>query len=77
MFSEILQGMSFKINPYDPCVAYKEVNGTQFTIIWYADDTKISHKDHKVLRDLITALENKFGEMSKSFGAEHMFLSIN
>jgi len=35
--------MGFEINPYDPCVANKMVNGTQMTIIWDIDDLMISH----------------------------------
>ncbi len=38
-----LQEMGFEINPYDPCVANKMVNGTQMTIIWDIDDLMISH----------------------------------
>jgi hypothetical protein len=30
--------MGFEINPYDPCVANKMVNGTQITIRWHVDD---------------------------------------
>ncbi len=30
-----LQEMGFEINPYDPCVANKTVNGTQMTIRWH------------------------------------------
>ncbi len=38
-----LQEMGFEINPYDPCVANKTVNGTQMTIRWHVDDLMISH----------------------------------
>ena len=40
-----LENMGFKINPYDPCVANKMVNGHQMTIFWHVDDLKVSHKD--------------------------------
>ena len=39
-FTELLCNMRFKINPNDPCVANKTVNGKQCTIIWYVDDLK-------------------------------------
>ena len=45
--------------------------------MWYVDDTKISHKDDKVVQDVINALENKFGVMIKSYGAEHNFWGMN
>jgi hypothetical protein len=38
-----LQEMGFEINPYNPCVANKTVNGTQMTIRWHVDDLMISH----------------------------------
>jgi len=43
LFSMSLQGMGFVLNPYDPCVANKIINGKQCTIVWYVDDNKISH----------------------------------
>ena len=43
-----LQGYGFKLNPYDPCVANKMVNGDQLTVSWHVDDLKSSHMDTKV-----------------------------
>ncbi len=31
----------FKINPYDPCIANKWVNGAQLTVTWHVDDLKV------------------------------------
>ena len=42
-----LENVGFKINPYDPCVANKMVNGKQITVIWHVDDLKVSHVDPK------------------------------
>ena len=44
-----LEEKGFKTNPYDPCVANKEVNGSQFTIKWHVDDLKLSYKDPEVM----------------------------
>ena len=38
-----LESIGFKLNPYDPCVANKEVNGTQMMVCWHVDDLKVSH----------------------------------
>jgi hypothetical protein len=38
-----LCNMGFKINPYNPCIANKTVNGTQMTFRWHVDDLMISH----------------------------------
>jgi hypothetical protein len=34
--------MGFIINPYDPCVANKIVNGNQLALQWHVDDLMIS-----------------------------------
>ena len=46
-------GHGFKINPVDPCVANKEVNRKQLTVVWNIDDIKISHSDPQVVTDQI------------------------
>ena len=35
-----LEDMGFEINPYDPCVANKIVNGSWCTVMWHVDDLK-------------------------------------
>jgi hypothetical protein len=76
LFATTLQGMGFVLNPYDPCVANKEINGNQCTIVWYVDDNKISHVDAKVVTDVIEKIENKFGKMTVTRGNEHIFLGM-
>ena len=46
----------FVLNSYDPCVVNKYINGSQCTICWYVDDTKISHVDPKVVTDIIKTI---------------------
>jgi hypothetical protein len=43
LFAGTLKKMGFELNPYDPCIANKVIEGAQCTIAWYVDDTKISH----------------------------------
>jgi hypothetical protein len=38
-----LRSTGFIINPYDPCIANKIVNGNQLTLQWHVDDLMISH----------------------------------
>ena len=40
-FVTALKGVGFKLNRYDPSVAYLKVNGKNLKA-WYVDDTKIS-----------------------------------
>ena len=37
--------MGFEVNPYDPCVAKKMINGSQMLVTWHVDDLKVSHKE--------------------------------
>jgi hypothetical protein len=63
--------MGFKLNPYDSC------DGIQCTTCWYLDDNKISNMKRKVVEDVISKIEDKFGVMSKTYGDEHEFLGMN
>ena len=47
-FKKSLLNKGFVINPYDPCVANKMINGNQMTILFHVDDCKLSHVDPKV-----------------------------
>jgi len=50
------------LNPYDKCVANKDINGKQCTIIWHVDDLIISHEEKKVVDEIIKRLNDKFGK---------------
>ena len=54
-----LDNMGFEVNPYNPCVTNKMVNGHHMTIFWHVDDLKMSHKDE----DTVTALALKLASM--------------
>ena len=76
MFKDNLEGMGFKLNPYDLCVANKMVNGHQLTVGWYVDDVKMSHMDDDELTKLIELLEEKFGKMNVTRGNKHIYLGL-
>ena len=44
-FVKNLKSIGFLLNPYDPCVAIKIVDGAQLTVVWHVDDLKVSHMD--------------------------------
>ncbi len=79
LFSSTLQQMGFVLNPYyDECVANCEIEGTQCSIGWYVDDTKISHANPAVVEMIIEKLEpSKFGKMTVVRGDKHVFLGMN
>ena len=76
-FKECLEELGFKLNPYDPCVANMTVKGEQCTICWYVDDTKISHRNSKVVDWVIKELEDRFGKMTVKRGKKHTFVGID
>ena len=51
----------FTINPYDWCVANKQINGQQCTLVWHVDDMKMSHAHSRVVNTIINMLEQEFG----------------
>jgi len=63
LFSTTLQGMGFVLNPYDPCIANKIINGKQCTIVWYVNDNKILHINAQVATQIIELIEQHFGKM--------------
>jgi hypothetical protein len=77
LFSQTLEQHSFTINPYDFCVANATIDGTQCTIVWYVDDTKISQVSSSVVTNIIAILESHFRKMSVSSGDRHEFLGMH
>ena len=57
-----LQEFGFELNPYDPCVANKVIDGTQMTVAWHVDDLKISHQKRETIEKLLIFLRNKYGD---------------
>jgi hypothetical protein len=71
----------FIINPYDPCVANKMINGKQCTVTWHVDDVKVSHVDSKVVEDFIEWVKEKYedpeiGKVKVSRGKRHDYLGM-
>lgn len=77
IFTTCLLENGFELNPYDPCVANKMVNNKQCTICWHVDDTKISHKDPKVVDEVLEMLQEHFGELAIVRGNKHLFVGMN
>ena len=76
-FAGKLKEMGFKLNPYDPCVANKDINGEQCTIMWYVDDMKVSHKDPAVVEQILTEIEQTYGKLTIKRGKDHTFIGMD
>ena len=74
--TKALLSYSFALNPYDPCVVNKMVNGEQLTICWHVDDLKSSHIDPKVNDEFLQWIEDMFGQLSevKTHGCEEILI---
>jgi hypothetical protein len=57
-----IESQGFALNPYDPCIANKFINGKQFTVVWHIDQIIMSHADEKEVSRLITWLKSIYGE---------------
>jgi len=59
-FTKSITLIGFEVNPYDPCVANRIVNGKQQTILYHVDDCKLSHVDPSVNDDMIDWLSENY-----------------
>jgi Reverse transcriptase (RNA-dependent DNA polymerase). len=76
LVSELIE-MGFVINPYDPCVANKIVNGSQLTLRWHVDDLMISHKNMADINNFLVDLKNIYGSnLAESTGKTHDYLEM-
>ncbi|KOR29256.1 hypothetical protein TI04_09085, partial [Achromatium sp. WMS2] len=55
----------FEINPYDPCVVYKVVDGKHITVTWHVDNVKVSHMLEQVVTSFVEWLDEKYGDIGK------------
>jgi hypothetical protein len=51
--------------------------GKQCTLIWYVDDTKISHEDPKVVSQVVDMIETCFGKLTVKRGTSNNFLGMD
>jgi hypothetical protein len=84
-FVKSLRSKRFKLNPYDPCVANKQVDGEQLTVCFHVDDCKISHINPKVVSNTIDWLRSEYenvfedesGLMKVHRGKTHKYLGMS
>ena len=76
-FKGCIEELGFEINKHDKCVANMMVDGKQCTICWYIDDTKISHVDPKVVDQIISKIEDRFGKMTVTCCKAHNFVGMD
>ena len=76
-----LEDRGFVVNPYDPCIANKMLDGSQMTVCWHVDDLKISHRDEDMVTVFAVDVANIYrakttisrGRLDKYLGMELYF----
>jgi hypothetical protein len=84
-FVKSLTDIDFVINPYDPSVTNKKIEGKQMTICFHVDDCKLGHRKNKVMDSMIEYLRQEYesifqdgsGSMTVSRGKIHKYLGMN
>ncbi len=72
-----LKSMGFVVNPYDPCIANKIVDGHQLTLQSHVDDLMISHVDMSAINDFLRELNVIYGDsLTESTGKQHNYLGM-
>jgi hypothetical protein len=72
-----LKEMCFEVNPYDPCIVNKIVNGSQMRIRWHVDDLMISHSSSKAISKFLHALKDIYEDnLAESTGKIHNYLGM-
>ncbi len=72
-----LKGMGFEVNPYDPCVVNKMINGSQMTVRCHVDDLMISHTSNKAKSQFLQALKDIYGDnLAENTGRIHDYLGM-
>ncbi len=72
-----LKKLGFEINPYDPCMVNKMVNGTQMTIRWHVDNLMMSHVSCDKIMKKVQEIKNIYGEnLTENVGKVHDYLGM-
>ncbi len=74
-----LEDYGFIVNPYNPCVANKDVgDGKQLTVIWHVDDLMASCVVNFDLTKLLCYLANILGpKLTMHIGNRHNYLRVD
>ena len=78
-FRNDIEQIGFEVNPYDPCVANRTIEGSQQTVCWHVDDLKSSHVLARVNDKFLEWLNDKYGdivEVKATRGKKHDYLAM-
>ena len=67
------------MNPYDPCVWNKEIEGKQYSVVFHIDDLLMSHESPEVITKMISKLDKEYGtkdDLTVTRGPIHEYLGM-
>jgi hypothetical protein len=76
LLSSTLLADGFIINPLDPCIFNKMVDGLQITVVIYVDDLFISSLNKSAIDSLELLLRDKFIDITVRDGLSHSYLGM-
>jgi hypothetical protein len=76
LLSSTLLENGYAVNPLDPCIFNKSVNGNQCTVVVYVDDFFVTSKDPSMIEDLERILKHKFKDLTVHDGTVHSYLGM-
>ena len=75
-----LENLGFVVNPYDPCVANKMVDGLQMMVVWHVNNMKILHVKKKCVDNMIqlskSMYKDKGGKVKELHRKVHNYLGM-
>ncbi len=72
-----LKEKGFEINPYNPCMANKLVDGKQMTVRWHVNDLMISHVNQYKILKFVKCIKDIYGDnLAKNVGMTHDYLGM-
>ena len=77
--AKCLKGWGLEMNPHDPCVWNKMVDGSQLTLIFHIDDILASHKKAHIVAECIKLLDGAYGKadaLAATRGKRHEHLGM-
>ena len=83
-FDKSLTDIGFVLNPYDPCVENKMIDGHQMSIFFHVEDCKLSRKRSRQMDRMIEYLSKEYesifedgsGEMTVKHGKVYEYLRM-
>ena len=78
LLRSVLESDGFKVNPLEPCVMNKVVNGKQCTVVIYVDDLFFTCELEYVIDDTLAVLCKAFeSKLVVNSGLEHDYLGMH